>query len=86
MNFKLNQAVEVLRNTPLLLASMLKDLSPEWTENNEGGESWSAYDIVGHLIHGEKWSSIEKYEVKRRPYMAPLCGDRKRWFVFLHIQ
>lgn len=55
--------MEVLRNTPSLLASMLKDLSPEWTEKNEGGESWSAYDIIGHLIHGEKTDWIPRARI-----------------------
>ena len=33
---------------------MLIGLSEEWIQNNEGAETWSPYNIVGHLIHGEK--------------------------------
>lgn len=33
---------------------MLQHISPHWTLQNEGGETWSVYDIIGHLIHGEK--------------------------------
>ena len=37
-----------------MLTAMLQGLSDAWTTANEGGDTWSAYDIVGHLIHGEK--------------------------------
>lgn len=54
MNFELNKAISILERTPLVLRDMLLGLSEEWTHKNEGGESWSPYDVVGHLIHGEK--------------------------------
>jgi hypothetical protein len=54
MTFTLEKSIEILERTPDVLNVMLQNLSTEWTANNEGGETWSAYDIVGHLIHGEK--------------------------------
>ncbi|HET7002366.1 MAG TPA: DinB family protein [Puia sp.] len=54
MEFSINKSVEILERTPGVLMLLTKDLSPEWTMNNEGGETWSVFDVIGHLIHGEK--------------------------------
>ena len=54
MNYDLPQATAVLRRTPSVLDALLRDLPDEWTRQNEGGATWSAYDIVGHLVHGER--------------------------------
>lgn len=63
MKFSVDKSVEILRNTPDVLDAMLVDLSSEWTESNEGPETWSAYDIVGHLIHGEKTDWIPRMQI-----------------------
>ncbi len=54
MNFNLNKSLEILTRTPAVLKSLLEDLSEEWIKNNEGGETWSPYNIVGHLVHGDR--------------------------------
>jgi len=54
MTFDLNRCLEVLERTPRLLELLLLELSPEWTMHNEGPETWSPYDVIGHLIHGER--------------------------------
>ena len=54
MQFQLERAVEVLSRTPTLLETMLAEIDPAWVQANEGGDSWSPFDIVGHLIHGER--------------------------------
>jgi DinB superfamily len=54
MEFSIAKSLEILEHTPTVLKSMLEHLSPEWTAVNEGGDSWSVYDVIGHLIHGEK--------------------------------
>jgi DinB superfamily len=53
MGFDLQQTIEILDRTPSSLNALLRDLPPSWTTSNEGGQSWSPFDIVGHLIHGE---------------------------------
>ena len=58
--FQLDEAVAVLTRTPGTLRSMLEGLPPVWIENNEGGETWSPYDVVGHLIHGEQTDWIAR--------------------------
>ena len=54
MKFDLEEAVAVLERTPAALDRMLRGLSGAWTTPNEGPETWSAFDVVGHLIHGEE--------------------------------
>ena len=54
MSFHLTRTLAVLESTPQQLYYWLKDLPEFWTHNNEGPETWSPYDVLGHLIHGEK--------------------------------
>lgn len=54
MNFDLNKSFEILERTPNTLESLLSGLSDDWIKNNEGEHTWSPYDVVGHLIFGEK--------------------------------
>jgi hypothetical protein len=50
----LEQTTALLARTPAALDAILRDLPEAWTLRNEGENSWSAFDIVGHLIHGER--------------------------------
>jgi hypothetical protein len=52
--FNLAEAVAVLTRTPATLDAMLRGLPNTWVRCNEGRDSWSAFDIVGHLIVGER--------------------------------
>ncbi|HNP31915.1 MAG TPA: DinB family protein [Flavobacterium sp.] len=63
MNFSLSKSFEILERTPRVLETFLNGLSEEWIFNNEGGESWSPFDIIGHLIHGEKTDWIARTEI-----------------------
>ena len=54
MNFNLARSLPILACTPRVLASLLADLPSEWTMANDGPSTWSAYHVVGHLIHGER--------------------------------
>lgn len=63
INFNLKEATEILERTPAVLISLLSGLSDKWIYNNEGGESWTPYDIVGHLIHGEKKDWIQRTNI-----------------------
>lgn len=59
MEFQLNATLEILGRTPSTLRALLAGLSDVWTRADEGRETWSAYDTVGHLVHGEEadWMS-----------------------------
>ena len=54
MTHNLNDTVSLLARTPLALNALLRDLPDTWTLRNEGDKTWSAFDVVGHLIHGER--------------------------------
>jgi hypothetical protein len=54
MKLNLNKSIEILSRTPDVLNTLLSGLSDDWIIHNEGGETWSSYNIVGHLIHGER--------------------------------
>jgi len=49
----LENTIALLERTPGVLNALLRDLPDAWTQRNEGEKTWSAYDVVGHLIHGE---------------------------------
>ena len=63
MEFDLDKAVQILERTPTVLEYLLKDLPPDLTLANEGGNSWSPYDVLGHLIHGEKTDWLVRTEI-----------------------
>lgn len=54
MDFDLQTAVPVLARTPEVLDVLLRDLPSDWVSQTEGPGTWSPYDVVGHLIHGER--------------------------------
>jgi len=51
--FNIDAAVAVLERTPASLAALLEGLPDAWISATEGVDTWSAYDVIGHLIHGE---------------------------------
>lgn len=63
MQFNTDKAIEILEKTPLALEQLLSGLSDEWTYSNEGPETWSPFDVMGHLIHGEKTDWIPRLEI-----------------------
>jgi hypothetical protein len=54
MNFDLPRTLEVLSRTPGVVESLLDGLSDAWLDSNEGPDTFSPRDVVGHLIHGEE--------------------------------
>jgi hypothetical protein len=52
--FSLPRGIEILERTPRALRALLEGLSSDWTSASEGPDTWSPYDVVGHLIHGER--------------------------------
>lgn len=63
MKFDLEQALPLLERTPSVLEAQLKNLPEVWLYCNEGPETWSAFDILGHLIHGEKTDWIARLNI-----------------------
>jgi hypothetical protein len=53
VDFDLESGIAVLERTPKVMRAWLQGLPDSWVFNNEGGESWSPFDVLGHFIHGE---------------------------------
>jgi len=60
MEFNLEDTIALLSHTPAVLNALLRGLPDAWTLANEGENTWSAFDIVGHLIHGERTDWIPR--------------------------
>jgi hypothetical protein len=63
MDFSLATALPVLQRTPATLRALLDGLPSDWTTGTEGPETWSPYDIVGHLNHGERTDWIPRARI-----------------------
>ena len=59
----LDDSIAVLSRTPATLDALLRDLPAAWTSATEGPGTWSPYDIIGHLIHGEKTDWIPRLTI-----------------------
>ncbi len=59
----LDECVSILRRTPATLNALLRDLPEAWTSATEGQATWSPYDVVGHLIHGEKADWLPRLKI-----------------------
>jgi uncharacterized damage-inducible protein DinB len=54
VEFKLNEALEVLERTPATVRALLVDVSRRWERGTEGPDTFSPFDNVGHLVDGEE--------------------------------
>lgn len=63
MTFDISKSIEILERTPSVLRTLLGGISHEWIMENEGKDTWSPYDVVGHLIHGEKTDWIPRAQI-----------------------
>jgi hypothetical protein len=59
----MNEAVAILARTPATLDALLRGLPEGWIAANEGGETWSPFDVVGHLIHGEETDWVPRARI-----------------------
>ncbi|SET19091.1 DinB superfamily protein [Oceanobacillus limi] len=62
MNFKLNEAVEVLERTPKTLEYFLSGLSEDWLIRNEGKGTWNVFQVIEHLMEAERTNWIPRLE------------------------
>jgi len=63
VDFSLDAGRAVLARTPATLRSMLAGLPDEWLHATEGPDTWSPYDILGHLVHGERTDWIARARI-----------------------
>lgn len=62
MEFKLNEAIEILERTPGTLAQFLSGLSEGWLHANEGEGTWNPEEVIAHLIEAEKSNWLPRLE------------------------
>ena len=60
MEQNLENTTSLLAHTPGALDGLLRGLPERWTHQNEGEGTWTAFDVVGHLIHGERTDWIPR--------------------------
>ena len=73
MEFHLDHAQAMLTRTPHVLRAMLQGMPQEWVGENEGEKTWSPFDVLGHLIHGERTDWISRARIileagERQPF------------------
>jgi DinB superfamily len=73
MEFSTDKTIEVLERTPAALYHLLNGLSPDWIMNNEGDETWSVFDVVGHLLYADQANWMIRAELI-------LSGDADKQF------
>lgn len=80
MKFDLDLSIAVLERTPSVVRAFLDGLDEAWTGGNEGPATFSAFDVLGHLIDGEEtdWIPRAKIILARGPDPAFEPYDRYR--------
>ena len=63
MNFELSNGIAVLERTPQTFRALLSGLPEAWTMPNEGPDTFSAFDNLGHLVHGERTDWIPRAQI-----------------------
>lgn len=61
--FALDEAVAILSRTPATLDALLRGLPDGWTSAHEGSDTWSPFDVLGHLVHGERTDWIPRARI-----------------------
>ena len=82
MDFDFDEGVPVLRRTPVVLRALLQDLPGPWIGATEGPGTWSPFDVVGHLIHGERtdWMPRVEHLLRHGDAVAFPTFDREAMF------
>ena len=60
--FVLAEAIAMLQRTPIIIDALLRGLPDHWIAAHEGVGTWSPFDVVGHLIHGERTNWMPRVE------------------------
>jgi hypothetical protein len=63
MSHELNHSISLLARTPATLNALLRDQPDTWTHRNEGGDTFTPYDVVGHLVHAERADWIPRARI-----------------------
>jgi len=75
----LHHTIALLTRTPAALNVLLRDLPETWTHRNEGANTMSAFDVVGHLIHGERTNWMPRARMLLQFGETQAFGPFDRW-------
>jgi hypothetical protein len=78
MEISLESAIEVLGRTPDVLRAMLEGVPEELEQGSEGEDTWSPYDILGHIVHGERADWIPRLRISLEDLLAEFEGLRAK--------
>jgi len=79
MEHNLPDTVSLLARTPAVLDTLLRDLPETWTVRNEGESTWNAFDVVAHLINGERTDWLPRVKMILRAGEAQTFEPFDRW-------
>jgi hypothetical protein len=79
MHHNLEHTIALLHRTPATLNALLRDLPEEWTLRNEGENTWSAFDVIGHLIHADRTNWMARAKLILQSGETVPFEPFKRW-------
>jgi hypothetical protein len=79
MRFDLQLSMDVLRRTPATLIELLRDVDEAWSRGTEGPDTFSPFDVVGHLIDGEETDWIPRARIIRAQGPNPVFEPYDRF-------
>jgi hypothetical protein len=79
MEHDLQDTLSLLARTPGALNALLRELPEKWTLRNEGENTWSAFDVIGHLIHAERTDWMPRVRIVLQSGEAQPFPPFDRW-------
>jgi hypothetical protein len=79
MELNLPDTIALLTRTPVVLNALLRDLPEAWTLANEGADTWSPFQVVGHLVHCERTDFMERVRIVLRSGESRTFDPLDRW-------
>ncbi len=86
MEHDLQDTLSLLARTPGVLNALLRELPEIWTSRNEGENTWSAFEVVGHLIHAERTDWMPRVRMVLQSGEAQPFPAFDRWGMAREIQ
>jgi hypothetical protein len=79
MEHNIEHTISLLTYTPAALNALLRDLPETWTLRNEGDNTWSAFDVVGHLLHAERTDWLVRARIVLKSGDTQTFAPFDRW-------
>ena len=86
MTYNLQNTISLLARTPAALDALLRELPETWVHGNEGPNTWSPFEVVGHLIHGERTDWMPRAKIILQFGVSRTFEPFDRWGHLREIQ